>query len=131
MNALKAARIACVWFLVVGLLLSMSFLLFAIGMEGMRHSHPGPSQFDRYYWIPALPVGLSAYWLAAVFLRLSRKFTQALTLAAAALSLWWLALAYDEGAEVSVFAAVFVGLSFLASWYAKVHSREHRQSQNA
>lgn len=115
----------------VGLLLSVSFLLFAIGMEGMRHSHPGPSQFDRYYWLPGLPVALSAYWLAAAFLHLSRKFTLILTLVAAALSLWWLVLAYDEGTDVSVFAAVFVCLSFLASWYAKALSCDCRECQNA
>jgi hypothetical protein len=109
-----AVRIACLGFLTIGALASIAFLLFAVGMEGMRHSYPGPSEFDSYYWIPGLPAFLSVCWLVLAFARIPKKGVMIALGFSAVLSLWWVVLAAEEGPEFAGIAATFSALSFAA-----------------
>jgi amino acid transporter len=119
MNGRKIARIVCVSFLWIGALLSVLHLVFAVGMEGMRHSRPGPDQFDSYYWVPVLHVVLSFFWLMSAVMSATKTVVVFLTCVASVLSVWWVSLMSSDDVEIAMVGAVFVALSFLASWGAR------------
>lgn len=117
MNTRAVYRPLCIGVLLVGAFASLAFLLFAIGMEGMRHSYP--SGFDAYYWIPGLPLILSTYLLVSAWIHIAKKSTIVVDSVFGIFALWWLVLMYDEGADIEFFCAGFIGILYLTALCAR------------
>jgi hypothetical protein len=127
MNIRRISRIACIVFLAVGLLMTVAMLVFAIGMEGMRHSRPGPSEFDSYYWSVVIPVILWGYWLASVFIRPSKGIIVAAHVITCVLAVAWIVILFEEGADIAAVATALTAVSFLAARWARI-SRDEPQT---
>ena len=131
MNIRRVSRIACIVFLAIGFVAMVALLVFAIGMEGMRHSRPGPSQFDSYYWSAAIPVILWAYWLASASIGISKRIIFAANVITGLLAIAWIVMLFEDGADVAAVAATLVAVSFLAARRARVSRVSSDEPQSA
>jgi hypothetical protein len=108
------ARRVAVLLLVGGAVVSVGALLFSISMEGMRHSRPGPGQFDSYYWVAGLPVALSIAWLTNSLITTRRSHFVSMLVATTIVAALWLSILWQEDPWSLGCSIGFVGFSSVA-----------------
>jgi|SRR6516164_7755563 len=109
-------------------LLSFAFTVFGLGMDGMRHSRPGPTRFDPYYLESWAPCFLAALLLLTLFMRFSRAVgTIAFVIFLIAPVGWFLFEAHWGEAQFGAFTGVIAGGAVFL-WWSILNSRYERNA---
>ena len=114
-----ATRVVCIAFLSLVFFLSAVFMLFGIAMEGMRHSVPGPDQFDHYYFDCCIPAGFFGFMLLVSLRRLPSLAVIFGSAFVGIASLVWLAYGLHKDSSLytlSSISAVIMLLAAFAAW---------------
>ena len=122
-----ATRVVCVAFLSMVFVLSAVFMLFGIAMEGMRHSVPGPDQFDHYYFDCCIPAGFFGFMLLVSLRRLPSLVVIIGSAFAVIAALAWLAYGFRKDSSPYTLSSISAATMLLAAFAAwSLHtSRPH------
>ena len=118
-----------VWipFLVVSFLFSVVFMGFGVFMEGMRHSRPGPDQFDPYYLECSIPAVFFRIMLLVSLTRLPLLASIISSAFAVIAAVTWLAYEFRQASGEFGFptlSAVIMMVAALAAWRVRSNKQE-------